>query len=254
MCVITLPPSINSVRRLRDYIASELKYKYSTDFCVYNFRGLEIDDSDIYYINDEDVICASLDRRPFDSVNYINMYEFIKNVKAGGYGKVYIAANVFTGEIVAIKKIDTGNLCKYMLNIYILLASEETYNISREAVFLESFKHKNIIKVKQSYLLDNIFYIIMENAKGGELTSYLKRKGLLSEAEAKRIFKQIHDAVKYIHSKSVVHRDLNPNNIMFLDENHEDVVIIDFGISGSNKGNVKEKINAGTVKFVPPEV
>jgi hypothetical protein len=112
MSVLKIPPSINSVRRLRDYIASEVKYKSSTDMVIYNFKGLELDDSDIYYINNGDVLCAALDGRPFDSVNYINMYEFVKNVKAGGYGKVYIAANVFTGEKVAIKKIDTGNLCK----------------------------------------------------------------------------------------------------------------------------------------------
>jgi len=235
-----------------DYIASELKYKNSTDMVIYNFKGLELDDSDIFYINNGDVLCASLDGRQFDSVNYVNMYEFIKNVKAGGYGKVYIAANVFTGEKVAIKKIDTGNLCKN--NLIVILASEETYNISREAVYLESFKHKNIIKVLQSYLLNNIFYIIMEYAKGGELTTFLKSKKMLSESEAKRIFKQLHDAVKYIHSKNVIHRDLNPNNILFLDENQDNIVIIDFGISGSYVGNVKEKINAGTVKFVPPEV
>ena len=94
----------------------------------------------------------------------------------------------------------------------------------------------------------------MEYAKGGELTTFLKNKVMLSENEAKRIFKQIHDAVRYIHSKNVIHRDLNPNNILFLDENHDNIVIIDFGISGSYTGNVKEKINAGTVKFVPPEV
>lgn len=115
MGVIKIPFTINSVRRLRDYIASEMKYKNSTEMVIYNFKGFELDDSDIHYINNEDVLCASFDGRPFDSVNYINMYEIIKNVKAGGYGKVYIAANVFTGDKVALKKIDTGNLCKIIL-------------------------------------------------------------------------------------------------------------------------------------------
>jgi calcium/calmodulin-dependent protein kinase I len=94
----------------------------------------------------------------------------------------------------------------------------------------------------------------MELAKGGELTNYLKEKKLLPEADAKRIFKQIHESVKYIHSKNVIHRDINPNNILFLDEARENIVLIDFGISGFYSGNVKEKINAGTVRFVPPEV
>jgi hypothetical protein len=112
MCSVKIPATINSIRRLKDYIASELKLKNSTEMVIFNFKGLELDDSDIYYINSGDVLCASLDGHAFDSANYINMYDFIKNVKAGGYGKVYIASNVFTGEKVAIKKIDTKNLCK----------------------------------------------------------------------------------------------------------------------------------------------
>lgn len=94
----------------------------------------------------------------------------------------------------------------------------------------------------------------MELAKGGELGSYLKEKSVLKESEAKIIFRQIHHAVRYIHSKNVIHRDLNPNNILFLDEAKEDIVLIDFGISGLYSGNVKEKVNAGTIRFVPPEV
>jgi serine/threonine protein kinase len=94
----------------------------------------------------------------------------------------------------------------------------------------------------------------MEFAKGGELTSHMNEKQVLSEFEAKKIFRQVHKAVKYIHSKNVIHRDINPNNILFLDEGKENVVLIDFGISGCFSGNVKEKINAGTVRYVPPEV
>jgi serine/threonine protein kinase len=65
----------------------------------------------------------------------------------------------------------------------------------------------------------------MECAKGGELSTYLEKVHLLSEWEARRIFKQLHEAVKYIHSKNVVHRDLKPNNILFLDENRENLVV-----------------------------
>lgn len=115
---------------------------------------------------------------------------------------------------VAIKKQDIS-----------CLSSEEIYNISREGLYLRSFKHKNIVKFINSYVYENHFYTVMECAKGGELNCYLEIMNFLSEWEARRIFKQIHEAVRYIHSKNVVHRDLKPNNILFLDKNRENLVV-----------------------------
>lgn len=90
---------------------------------------------------------------------------------------------------------------------------------------MQSFKHKNIVKFINSYVYENHFYTVMECAKGGELNTYLEKVNLLSESEARRVFKQIHESARYIHSKNVVHRDLKPNNILFLDENRENLVV-----------------------------
>jgi len=65
----------------------------------------------------------------------------------------------------------------------------------------------------------------MECALGGELSNLLNEKKYLAEFQARKIFKQLHEAVKYIHAKDVVHRDLKPNNIIFLDEEREHVVV-----------------------------
>ncbi len=177
-------------------------------------------------------------------LNYIYEFEFVKWIKSGGYGKVYLGKHVLKKDLhVAVKKIDISNL-----------STDEIYNISREAMYLQSFQHKNIIKYINSYIYENHFYTIMEWAQGGELVTYMTEKGILSEMECKRVFKQIHDAVKYIHSRNVIHRDLKPNNILFLDENRENVVVIDFGISGYSSGNIKETIKAWTTKFIPPEL
>lgn len=211
---------------------------------IYNYKGLELDDVDVRYLYNGQILYISSDGSPFSIYNYVYEYEFVKWVKSGGYGKVYLAKHVLKPDyLVAIKKIDISSL-----------TSDEIYNISREALYLESFKHKNIIKFINSFIYDNHFYTVMEYARGGELNIYLSEKRYLSESESKRIFKQLHDAVKYIHSKNVIHRDLKPNNILFLDENRECVSLIDFGISGFYSGNIKETIKAGTTKFISPEI
>jgi serine/threonine protein kinase len=94
----------------------------------------------------------------------------------------------------------------------------------------------------------------MDYCKGGELNTYLKEKKFLSEKESKNIFKQIYNAVKYIHSQNIIHRDLKLNNILFKDEDKKNIVLIDFGISGYKNGKNYDKIKAGTFRFVPPEI
>jgi serine/threonine protein kinase len=181
---------------------------------------LDLDESDVEYLTNSQVIYVS-DGKNFSNANYLNEYEFIKNIKSGGYGMVYLgkilitlARNLITNETMAIKKVDLTNL-----------QQEECYNIHREALYLESLKHKNIIRFTHSFIIENDFYNVMEYAKGGELNAYISDKKLLAEAEAKKIFIQLHDAVKYIHSKNVIHRDLKPNNILFLDDKKESIVV-----------------------------
>ena len=91
----------------------------------------------------------------------------------------------------------------------------------------------------------------MEYAKGGELTQYINNTKELPEIKIKSIFKQIYDAVKYIHNKNIIHRDLKTNNIVFLDEEKTKVAIIDFGISSTFCGG--DVLNAGTLRYLPPE-
>lgn len=90
---------------------------------------------------------------------------------------------------------------------------------------MESFIHKNIIKLLNSYSYKEDFYFVMEYARGGELSKFIDKNKYISEKTAKTIFKQVYDAVKYMHSKNVVHRDLKPLNILFLDEAQEHVVV-----------------------------
>lgn len=115
---------------------------------------------------------------------------------------------------MAIKKVDLTNL-----------QQEECYNIHREALYLETLKHKNIIRYTHSFIYENEFYNVMDYASGGELCNYISEKKLLGEKEAKKIFKQLYEAVKYIHSKNVIHRDLKPNNILFVDDKKENIVV-----------------------------
>ena len=210
---------------------------------LYNVKEIPLDDTDIQYLKPDEIIFFTFENSSFKSSNYFNQYQFIRWIKSGGYGQVFLSKHVYTKKEYAIKQIDTTDF-----------SNEDLYNISREHLILRSMMHKNVIRCYDSFAHNNKLYTVMDFAEGGELTYLLKDKGTLSEDEAKKIFKQIYEAVCYIHSQNIIHRDLKPNNILFLDKERTHIVIIDFGISGMANGNQREKIKAGTTSFLPPEM
>ena len=216
---------------------------YDEIHTLYNEKEIPIDETDIQYLKQNEIIFFTFDASSFKSSNHYNQYQFIRWIKSGGYGQVFLSKHVYTNKEYAIKQIDTSEF-----------SNEDLYNISRENLILRSMVHKNVIRCYNSFAHENKFYTVMDFAEGGELTYLLKDKGALSEEEAKKIFKQIYEAVCYIHSRNIIHRDLKPNNILFLDKERTHIVIIDFGISGMSNGNQKEKIKAGTTRFLPPEI
>ena len=210
---------------------------------LYNQKEIPLEDNDIPYLKNNEIIFFTFDSSSFKSSNHFNQYQFIRWIKSGGYGQVFLSKHVYTKKEYAIKQINTTGF-----------SNEDLYNISREHLILRSMIHKNVIRCHDSFAHDNKFYTVMDYAEGGELSLLLKDRGILSEDEAKKIFKQIYDAVCYIHGQNIIHRDLKPNNILFLDKEKTHIVIIDFGISGMANGNQREKIKAGTTSFLPPEI
>ena len=211
---------------------------------LYTKNEVELEDFDIPHLKNNDILFFSFEVfSVYKSSNNYNQYEFLKSIKSGGFGKVFLAREISSNREFAIKEISIQNF-----------SNEELYNISREYMILKQMSHNNIINFHSFFTYNNKFYTVMDYARGGELSNLLEIKKKLSEEETKNIFKQIYNAVCYIHSKNIIHRDLKPNNILFLDEEKTHIVIIDFGISGIANGNHREQIKAGTVKFLPPEM
>ena len=235
-------PSINEIIRynhLKDLEISQIKIYH-----LYTIKEADLEEVDIPYLKTNDVLFFSFDNSSFQDSNHYYQYEFIEWIKSGGYGQVFLAKKIITEKEYAIKQIDTSNF-----------STEEVYNISRENLILRTMNHKNVINLYDSFTYDKKFFTVMDYARGGELSLLLEERKTkkLNESECKKIFKQIYDAVCYIHERNIIHRDLKPNNILFLDKEKTHVVIIDFGISGFSNGNNRERIKAGTTMFLAPE-
>ena len=125
----------------------------------------------------------------------------------------------------------------------------------REANNLAKMQHPGIVNVFEVLETNNTVYIVMEYIDGGSLDDYIRRRGRLSEAEALAGFRQICDAMQYMHSRRMLHLDMKPKNVMRDEEGH--LYLIDFGLSkqyGSD-GNPESSttIGLGTPGYAPSE-
>ncbi len=124
----------------------------------------------------------------------------------------------------------------------------------REEEIGKLMDHPGVMKVLSDDVRSQV-YMVMEWVDGRLLRNILAEQPKLPPDRAIRITLRILDALDYIHSRGVVHRDMKPENVM-VDE-HDNIKLIDFGIAG-NAGSrrltfAKFSPTMGTPDYVSPE-
>lgn len=136
------------------------------------------------------------------------------------------------------------------------MTPQEKREAYHEAKVMSAFDHPNIIKFKEVYTTTNgKLNIVMNYADGGDLSSKLKsqRGRLFSENEILDIFVQICLAIKHVHDRKVLHRDIKGQNI-FLMKNGM-IKLGDFGISKVLTSTIdKARTMVGTPYYLSPEI
>ena len=155
-------------------------------------------------------------------------YRPIKVLGRGGFGEVYQAEQLATGQLVAIK----------VLLPELLIGSKdpgaEVARFEREMQLIAQLKHPNIVRLIDSgQLKTGGVYAVLEFVEGESLAEALERRGGLSPQRAKRLMVQTLEALAHAHARGVIHRDLKPQNIMVSDaQGRANVRVLDFGIAG----------------------
>jgi 5'-AMP-activated protein kinase catalytic alpha subunit len=166
----------------------------------------------------------------------------LRSLGQGSFGKVKEALHVLTQEKLAIKILEKDRVRK----------AEDLVRINREMLILTKVHHPNIIQLYEIIETRRYYFFVMEYAKKGELSRYIKKMVRLSEPEACSFFIQIITGIEYLNSLGYAHRDIKPNNLL-LDEDLR-IKIIDFGLGNIYDQSQLLKTPCGSPCYAAPEV
>lgn len=122
--------------------------------------------------------------------------------------------------------------------------------ILKEKKFLSCLRHPFLINMQFAFHDKKRMYLGLELKQGGDLRFHMMKK-VFNETEAKFIVACIVEALSYIHSKNVIHKDLKPENVVF--DNRGYVFLTDFGTASFYNPNNSHE-TAGTPGYMAPEV
>ncbi len=166
-----------------------------------------------------------------------------KYIGRGSFSFVYKGHHHKTNQTVAIKKMELDSVDDNLRN-----------HIRSEIKLMKKLRHPNIV-ILIDVLHDNkgSVYLIMEYCPGGDLATFLNRKPL-KEKYAKKYIQQIANAMEYLVSRNIMHRDLKPQNIMLHDPNT--IKLTDFGFAKVFDSDHDQMTNTicGSPIYMAPEI
>lgn len=169
--------------------------------------------------------------------------EILEEIGSGGMATVYKAVQQPLGRTVAIKALKPS----------IAVDSQFAKRFEREAHFMASLQHENILHVHDFLKQEGSMYIVMEYVQGIDLFDLLERRQQLPVDVAAIIALQVARALDYAHFRGIVHRDVKPANIMV--SRQGEVKLMDFGIArdDSMRDLTETGTGLGTPSYMSPE-
>ena len=151
---------------------------------------------------------------------YVVKGEIAKSRKAW----IYRAVDAATGADAAIK----------VLRPFGMPGQQLEARFAREIQVLKSLEHPNIVRLFETGLTSNgLLYFAMELVNGQTLWQLVEQEGPLKPARVTSYLEQIASAIDMAHAHSIVHRDVNPNNLLIQvgPNGQETVKVLDFGLA-----------------------
>ncbi len=171
-------------------------------------------------------------------------YRLLAPIGAGGSGRVYLADDIRLRRRVAVKVLHSG------------LAEDAGFlrRFRAEAQIAASLHHPHVMAVYDWGEDEGVPFMVLELLKGGSLRGLLDTGARLTPQQSVHVGRQVAAALRYAHTRGLVHRDVKPANLLF--DEHGIVRVADFGLARAlAEASWTEPNGAvlGTARYAAPE-
>ena len=172
-------------------------------------------------------------------------YDVLRLLGRGAMGAVYLARERSLERLVAIKVLPPSAFN----------TPESRERFRREARIAARLAHPHILPLHTFGEVGELDYYVMGYVHGESLAKTLEVQGALTATEARRILRELADALDFAHRQGVIHRDIKPANVLIEDESGR-ALLADFGVAKSREsddGLTYTGVALGTPMYMSPE-
>ncbi|XP_076985380.1 caM kinase-like vesicle-associated protein isoform X2 [Tamandua tetradactyla] len=187
--------------------------------------------------------CVTLgDKKNYNQPSEVtDRYDLGQVIKTEEFCEIFRAKDKATGKLHTCKKFQKRDGRK------VRKAAKNEIGI------LKMVKHPNILQLVDVFVTRKEYFIFLELATGREVFDWILDQGYYSERDTSNVVRQVLEAVAYLHSLKIVHRNLKLENLVYYNRlKNSKIVISDFHLAKLENGLIKEP--CGTPEYLAPEV
>ncbi|WP_372365571.1 response regulator [Candidatus Uabimicrobium sp. HlEnr_7] len=172
-------------------------------------------------------------------------YTILKVMASGGMGITYLATRKSNLQKVVIKTLSA----EYQKN------QKEALRFYNESQCLMEIDHLNLVRGYDYYHGQSLCFVVMEYVQGKTVDNIITEQGLFEVKNATKIICHVAQALVYLETCKIIHRDIKPQNIIIGD--NDITKLVDFGIAKTETGKkmsmTTTDIVLGTPYYLSPE-
>jgi len=179
-------------------------------------------------------------------IKFRNYFREVSLLGSGSFAKVFLVERKADKQQFAVKIFEKEPFLKEEF---------ERKCLMYEIKMMRTVNHPKVIKLFEIFEGEQFLYLLCDLYQGKDLWTEILEKGAQSEPKALTVLQQLLEALAYLHSLKIIHRDVKPENILFRStKNITQMGLVDLGFGTFEKDFRRLFVRCGTPGYVAPEV